>query len=56
MTRLAILVDVTKCNGCHNCFLACRDEYFGNDYSPYSAPQPLNGQYWMQVKEVLDAG
>jgi Fe-S-cluster-containing dehydrogenase component len=52
MTRLAILVDVTKCNGCHNCFLACRDEYFGNDYSPYSAPQPLNGQYWMQVKEI----
>ncbi|MCL5734890.1 MAG: carboxypeptidase regulatory-like domain-containing protein [Actinobacteria bacterium] len=52
MTRLAILVDITKCSGCHNCFLACRDEYFGNDYSPYSAPQPLNGQFWMQVTEV----
>lgn len=52
MTRLAILVDVTKCTGCHNCFLACRDEYYGNDYSPYSAAQPLEGQFWMQVKEV----
>jgi len=52
MARLGILVDVTKCSGCHNCFLACRDEYFGNDYSPYSAPQPLDGQFWMQVKEV----
>ena len=52
MTRLSLLIDVTKCSGCHNCFLACRDEYYDNDYSPYSAPQPLDGQFWMQVKEV----
>jgi Fe-S-cluster-containing dehydrogenase component len=52
MTRLSLLIDVTKCSGCHNCFLACRDEYYGNDYAPYSAPQPLDGQFWMQVKEV----
>jgi Fe-S-cluster-containing dehydrogenase component len=52
MARLGLLIDVTKCSGCHNCFLACRDEYYGNDYSPYSAPQPLDGQFWMQVKEV----
>lgn len=52
MARLSLLIDVTKCSGCHNCFLACRDEYYGNDYSPYSAPQPLDGQFWMQVKEI----
>ncbi len=52
MTRLGLLIDVTKCSGCHNCFLACRDEYFDNDYAPYSAPQPLDGQFWMQVKEI----
>jgi Fe-S-cluster-containing dehydrogenase component len=52
MTRLGLLIDVTKCTGCHNCFLACRDEYFDNDYSPYSAAQPLDGQFWMQVKEI----
>jgi len=52
MTRLSLLIDVTKCSGCHNCFLACRDEYYGNDYSPYSGPQPLNGQFWMQINEV----
>ena len=52
MTRLSLLIDVTKCSGCHNCFLTCRDEYYDNDYSPYSAPQPLDGQFWMQVKEV----
>ncbi len=52
MARLSMLIDVTKCSGCHNCYLACRDEYFENDYPGYSAPQPLTGQYWMQIKEV----
>jgi Fe-S-cluster-containing dehydrogenase component len=52
MARLSLLIDVTKCSGCHNCFLACRDEYFENEYPGYSAPQPLEGQYWMQIKEV----
>ena len=52
MTRLGLLIDVTKCSGCHNCFLACRDEYYDNDYASYSAPQPLEGQFWMQVKEI----
>jgi len=52
MPRYSILIDISKCNGCHNCFLACRDEYFGNDYPGYSAAQPLEGQFWMQVKEI----
>ena len=52
MPRYSILIDISKCNGCYNCFLACRDEYYGNDYPAYSAAQPLNGQFWMQVKEV----
>lgn len=52
MPRYSILIDIAKCNGCYNCFLACRDEYYGNDYPPYSAAQPLNGQFWMQVREV----
>jgi Fe-S-cluster-containing dehydrogenase component len=46
------MIDVSKCSGCHNCFLACRDEYFENDYPKYSAAQPLDGQFWMQVKEI----
>jgi Fe-S-cluster-containing dehydrogenase component len=52
MTRLSILIDVTRCSGCHNCFLACRDEHYGNDYPGYSAAQPLQGQFWMQLKEI----
>ena len=50
--RLGMLIDVTRCSGCHNCFLACRDEHYGNEYPGYSAAQPLNGQFWMQVKEI----
>jgi len=52
MTRSSILVDVTKCSGCYNCFLACRDEHYENDYPGYSAAQPLNDQFWMQIKEI----
>lgn len=52
MARNGILIDVNRCTGCYNCFLSCRDEHFGNDYLPLSAAQPLNGQFWMQIKEI----
>jgi Fe-S-cluster-containing dehydrogenase component len=52
MTRLGLLVDVTRCSGCYNCFLACRDEHYGNDYPGYSAAQPLDGQFWLQITEA----
>lgn len=52
MSRYSILIDVKKCSGCYNCFLACRDEFFGNAYPGYSASQPLNGQFWMQIQEI----
>ena len=52
MSRYAILIDITKCSGCYNCFLACRDEFYGNDYPGYSDAQPLHGQFWLQVQEI----
>ena len=52
MSRYAILIDIKKCSGCYNCFLACRDEFYGNDYPGYSAAQPLHGQFWMQIQEI----
>jgi Fe-S-cluster-containing dehydrogenase component len=51
MTKYAMVVDVGKCNGCYNCFLACRDEYCGNDFPPYSAAQPHTGHFWMRLVE-----
>jgi tetrathionate reductase subunit B len=44
-----LVIDITKCNGCHNCQIACKDEHVGNDWAPYAKPQPLTGQFWTQV-------
>lgn len=51
MTRYGIVVDVTKCNGCYNCFLACKDEHCGNEYPGYAASQPMTGHFWMKIQE-----
>lgn len=51
MARYGLVIDITKCNGCYNCFLACKDEYCGNDYPGYSAPQPMTGHFWMKIIE-----
>jgi Fe-S-cluster-containing dehydrogenase component len=51
MARYGMVIDIYKCCGCYNCFLACRDEYCGNDYPGYSAAQPPEGQFWMKVFE-----
>jgi Fe-S-cluster-containing dehydrogenase component len=44
-----MVIDITKCNGCYNCFIACKDEYWDNDYPPYSAAQPKHGQAWIDL-------
>ncbi len=51
MTTYAMVVDVTRCTGCHNCFLACRDEHVGNDHRPIAAAQPEGGQTWLELLE-----
>jgi Fe-S-cluster-containing dehydrogenase component len=51
MARYGIVMDATKCNGCYNCFLACKDEYCGNEFLPYSVSQPMTGQFWMKIIE-----
>jgi Fe-S-cluster-containing dehydrogenase component len=52
MARFALAVDVDKCTGCHSCFLACKDEYVGNDYPPISAAQPSSGHKWLRIREI----
>jgi tetrathionate reductase subunit B len=48
----ALVIDVSKCNGCHNCQIACKDEHVGNDWPPYAGPQPLSGQFWIKVTDI----
>lgn len=47
-----LVIDITKCNGCHNCQIACKDEHVSNDWTPYAKPQPLIGQFWTKVIDV----
>lgn len=51
MARYGMIIDVTRCNGCYNCFLACKDEFSGNDFLPYSLSQPDTGHYWIKIIE-----
>jgi Fe-S-cluster-containing dehydrogenase component len=51
LPRYGMIMDATRCNGCYNCFLACKDEYCGNDFLPYSVSQPITGHFWMKIIE-----
>ena len=51
MTRYGMVMDVTRCNGCYNCFLACKDEHCGQAHPGYAAAQPMTGQSWIRVTE-----
>ena len=47
----AFVIDVEKCSGCYCCQIACKDENCGNDWTPYSKPQPDTGQFWGKLNE-----
>ena len=49
MKKWNMVFDVARCHDCNNCFLACKDEFVGNDFAPYSASQPWHGQRWMNL-------
>ncbi|NLO27165.1 MAG: oxidoreductase [Actinobacteria bacterium] len=52
MPRYGMVIDVTKCDGCYNCFIACKDEYCEQEKKGYSAAQPMTGQDWMKIIPV----
>lgn len=49
MKKWHMIIDVEKCHDCNNCFLSCKDEYFENDYPPYSLSQPRHGHRWIDI-------
>jgi Fe-S-cluster-containing dehydrogenase component len=50
MSKWNLIVDVVKCENCHNCSLATKDEHVGNDFPGYAAPQPLHGHEWIKIE------
>lgn len=49
MKKRYIVIDVSLCHGCNNCFLACKDEHVGNQWLPYTDEQPRHGHRWMNI-------
>ena len=49
MTQWNLIIDVARCENCNNCVLANKDEYVGNDFPGYSAPQALHGASTIQI-------
>jgi tetrathionate reductase subunit B len=49
--KKVFLIDIGKCNGCHNCQIACKDEHVANDWTPIAKPQPEIGQFWIELTE-----
>ena len=52
MKKFNMIVDVAKCNNCYNCFVGAKDEYVGNEYKGYTAPQPLHEHQWVDIKRA----
>jgi Fe-S-cluster-containing dehydrogenase component len=50
MTGWALLIDVSLCINCRNCVLSTKDEYAGNAFPGYSAPQPPEGLETIRVE------
>ncbi len=50
MKKWNMIVDVSRCNNCYNCFVATKDEYVGNEFEGYAAPQPLHGHAWVDIE------
>ncbi len=49
MAKWNMIVDVARCENCHNCTLALKDEFVGNAFPGYSAPQPRHGHHWIRI-------
>nr|WP_320132236.1 4Fe-4S dicluster domain-containing protein [uncultured Holophaga sp.] len=49
MKQRYLIIDVTRCHDCNNCFVACKDEHVDNAWLPYTEAQPRHGHRWMNV-------
>jgi len=52
MSKWNMIIDVERCNNCYNCFVGTKDEYVDNEYKGYTAPQPLHGHQWVDMKRA----
>jgi len=53
MTKWNMIIDVARCENCHNCTLSVKDEHIGNDFPKYAAPQPSHGHEWIKISRKV---
>ena len=46
-----ILFDASRCNGCYNCQIACKDEHCQQPWLPYTEAQALTGEFWCKLTQ-----
>jgi len=51
--KKAFVIDLSICNGCYCCQIACKDEHVANNWMPYAMPQPDTGQFWIGIQETV---
>lgn len=47
MKKFHMIIDLEKCVGCFNCMLACKDEFVGNSWLPYTKEQQKHENKWI---------
>jgi Fe-S-cluster-containing dehydrogenase component len=45
-----LVIDIKYCHDCNNCFIACKDEHYGNSWLPYTDEQPRHGHRWRNIQ------
>ncbi len=53
MRKKVFIIDINRCNGCHACQIACKDEHVGNDWTPIAKSQPDTGQFWLKLTQEV---
>lgn len=53
MSKWNMIVDVARCENCHNCTLAVKDEHVENDYPGYAAPIPRHGANLIEIERTV---
>ena len=56
MNKWNMIVDVARCENCHNCTLSVKDEHVDNDFPGYAAPQPRHGHEWIRINRKVRGG
>lgn len=50
--KYAMMIDISRCSICYACQAACKDEFVGNLYPPYSYTQTDREPAWIKVSEI----